>query len=89
MRLVSPTTSFIWNGSKPMDKDTERLAVFVHGTLAALHLLGIVYNVRKKNWLDVAAHTAACAYDTHAALHHQRKIEAADEATTESEMLFV
>lgn len=51
----------------------ETLAAFVHGMLASLHLLGIVYNVRRKNWIDAGVHAAVCAYDTQAAFHHARK----------------
>lgn len=50
------------------------LAVFVHGTLAALHALGIVYNARRGNKLDVAAHSAACAYDIYAVVKHARHV---------------
>ena len=51
-------------------REVHRLAAFVHGALAALHALGIVYNVRKRNWFDVAAHSAGVVYSTRSALHH-------------------
>ena len=44
----------------------------MHGALAALHALGAVYNYRRKNWGDVAAHIAAALYDAHSAHHHYR-----------------
>ena len=34
--------------------------------------LGAVYNYRRKNWRDVAAHVAAALYDAHSAHHHYR-----------------
>jgi hypothetical protein len=52
--------------------ELHALACLVHGALAALHALGAVYNYRRKNWRDVAAHTAAALYDAHSAHHHYR-----------------
>lgn len=53
-------------------QELEKLAMFVHGMLAGLHLLGVVYNVKRKNYLDVTAHAAAFIYDIHAASKHSR-----------------
>ena len=52
--------------------ELHALAGFVHGALAALHTLGAVYNYRRCNWWDVAAHTAAALYDARSARHHHR-----------------
>ena len=52
--------------------ELHALACFVHGALAALHTLGAVYNFRRKNWCDVAAHVAAGLYDARSAHHHYR-----------------
>lgn len=52
--------------------ELHALACLVHGALAALHALGAVYNYRRKNWGDVAAHVAAALYDAHSAHHHYR-----------------
>jgi len=52
--------------------ELHALACLVHGALAALHTLGAVYNYRRKNWGDVAAHVAAALYDAHSAHHHYR-----------------
>ena len=49
------------------------LATFVHGVLTGLHLLGVVYNLRRRNWSDVAAHSAAAMYDLHATARHARE----------------
>ena len=56
------------------DNQVEVLAVFVHGALTALHLLGAVYNARKRNWLDVTAHTVAAGYDVWAVTKHVRRL---------------
>jgi len=58
---------------KPINVELEGLSVFVHGMLASLHLLGVVYNVRRRSYLDVAAHSAAFVYDIYAAGNHLRK----------------
>jgi len=52
------------------EQDVQYLATFVHGVLAALHALGIAYNVKRRNWFDVAAHSAAMTYDIWATAKH-------------------
>jgi len=52
------------------DQHIEELAIFVHGSLAALHMLGMVHNLRKRNWIDVVAHGLALAYDSWAVSKH-------------------
>ena len=52
--------------------ELHALGCFVHGALAALHTLGAVYNYRRCNWWDVAAHIAAALYDARSAHHHHR-----------------
>lgn len=54
-------------------RETHGLAVFVHGALCALHALGIVYGVRRKNWFDTAVHLGACGFSLRAARHHARQ----------------
>lgn len=46
------------------------LSAFVHGVLAGLHVLGIAYNLRKRNWFDVFMHTSAAIYDVHSMHSH-------------------
>jgi len=48
----------------------EEIAIFVHGSLAALHLLGMVHNFRKRSWWDVTAHASALMYDSWAVSRH-------------------
>jgi hypothetical protein len=52
--------------------ELHALACFVHGALTALHVLGAVYNCRRRNWWDVMAHLAAAAYDARSVRHHYR-----------------
>jgi len=52
------------------EQDIEYLATFVHGVLAGLHALGLVYNIKRRNWVDVAAHSAAMSYDMWATAKH-------------------
>lgn len=46
------------------------LAACVHGFLTFGHLLGVLYNVKRKNRVDVAIHTACIVYDARAVRHH-------------------
>ena len=52
--------------------ELHSLACFVHGVLTALHILGAVYNCRRRNWWDVTAHLAAAGYDARSVRHHYR-----------------
>jgi hypothetical protein len=52
------------------EQDIQCLAAFVHGALAALHALGAGYNIKRRNWFDVAAHSAAMVYDVWATAKH-------------------
>jgi len=61
------------------EQDLEHLATFVHGVLAGLHALGIVYNIKRRNWIDVAVHSAAMSYDMFATAKH---LVALDRLTT-------
>lgn len=58
----------------PTEKsEIEPLAAFVHGSLASLHLLGLIYNIRRRNRLDIVAHGLGVLYDLRAMRHHLRK----------------
>lgn len=57
------------------ERQVAELGVFVHGMLAALHVLGIVYNLRRKNWWDVFAHGGAATYDAWAVTKHVKEIQ--------------
>lgn len=63
---------------KRNDHELQVLGAFVHGTLAALHGLGLVYNLRKKNYLDASIHAAAMAYDTWATYKHVNAVKGED-----------
>jgi hypothetical protein len=53
--------------------DVERFAVGVHGSLVTLHLLGCVYNARRKNRLACCLHALAALYSSVAVLRHRAK----------------
>lgn len=52
------------------DRQMQELGVFIHGILAGLHFIGVAYNLRRRNWFDVAAHFSAGAYDVYAVTKH-------------------
>lgn len=56
------------------DIHLQELAIYTHGILTALHTLGVVYNLRKRNTFDVIAHSLGIAYDGHAVLKHIRDL---------------
>ena len=58
------------------DRQMQEIALMVHTLLTAGHALGIVYNVKRRNWFDVAAHTAAAVYDVGAIRKHMRALGA-------------
>jgi hypothetical protein len=51
-------------------RETHLLAAFVHGALVALHTLGAVYNVRKRNHWHTVAHIGGIAFSIHSVGHH-------------------
>ena len=53
-----------------MSKELHVLAAYVHGALTALHAIGIVYNYKKGNRMDVLIHALAMAYDAKSVYHH-------------------
>lgn len=55
------------------ESQLESLAKMVHGGLCAGHILGVVYNLKKRRYLDAVFHTAAAAYDLVSAMRHSRK----------------
>lgn len=56
------------------ERQLDELGVFVHGALCALHLLGLVYNLRRRNKVDTLVHGAAAAYDGWSAVKHLRRL---------------
>lgn len=50
--------------------------MLVHGALGAGHVLGVFYNLRRRNHYDAAAHVLAAWYDAWAALRHYRALGA-------------
>lgn len=56
------------------DYQMAQLSIFVHGVLTAFHCLGIIYNAKRRNWIDVAAHSGAAVYDLYAVSRHVRQV---------------
>jgi hypothetical protein len=52
--------------------EVHTLGAFVHGALAALHALGIVYGLRRKNYGDAVIHAGAFIFSARATAHHAR-----------------
>ena len=44
------------NRTQDAEKELNNLAVFVHGSLSALHTLGMIYNLKRKNYLASVIH---------------------------------
>lgn len=57
------------------ERQMQTLGVFVHGVLFALHALGVVYNARRRNPIDVVAHGCAAGYDLWATGKHLRALQ--------------
>lgn len=57
------------------ERQLQTLGIFVHGVLAGLHVLGIAYNAKRKNWFDVGMHGVAATYDVYAVAKHMRDLE--------------
>lgn len=55
-----------------MSKDIHGFAAFVHGALCFGHALGIVYNLKRRNRLDVIVHALALGYSLRSTRHHVR-----------------
>lgn len=45
------------------EKQLSDLACFVHASLATLHVLGVIYNLKRKNWKNVCVHSFVFTYD--------------------------
>jgi hypothetical protein len=54
------------------DRQMETLAIAAHGGAVVLHLLGLVYNVRRGNRFDSVCHALAVVYDGWAVAVHMR-----------------
>lgn len=57
------------------EQQLQYLGIFVHGVLSGLHILGIVYNAKRRNWLDVTAHGGAALYSGWAVAKHMQALE--------------
>lgn len=55
-------------------KEMEIIACFVHGILAVLHFLGVIHNLRRKNWSQAGLHFAVMCYDFWAVIIHCKDV---------------
>ena len=57
------------------EKDIQVFAAFVHGALFGLHALGVVYNIKRKNWQAAAIHFTVGMWDCIATKNHMKEAE--------------
>ena len=55
-----------------MGREIHVLAGFCHGSMTILHFIGILYNIRKRNFKDVAIHTGAVIYGVSSTIRHYK-----------------
>ncbi len=53
-------------------KEHEKFAAFVHGGAFAYHALGVFYNLKKKNYIDMSIHGLVAVYDLFATFKHYK-----------------
>jgi hypothetical protein len=56
------------------ERELQTLACFVHGVLVAFHSLGLLYNLKRRNYGDAAIHTLAGGYDLWATHKHWKAV---------------
>ena len=54
------------------ESEMQVFAGFVHGALFGLHALGVVYNVKRKNWQAAAIHLSVGLWDGLATYSHMK-----------------
>lgn len=60
-----------------MDKearDREIIALFVHGILFLGHCLGVIHNLKKRNWKQAGLHFGVACYDLWAVWIHYKEV---------------
>lgn len=57
------------------EEHIEDLAKYIHGAMAALHGLGLVHNLKRRNWRDAAFHAGFFVYDALATYKHRQYIK--------------
>jgi len=56
-------------------RQMQELGVFVHGMLASLHALGIVYNAKRSNRAETVIHSGALAFSLWAMTKHIQHVK--------------
>ena len=57
------------------ERHIAALGIFIHGVLTLGHAIGLVHNLKRRNWFDVAAHSFAMGYDLWATKKHMKQLE--------------
>lgn len=58
------------------ERQLQELGMVVHGILATLHLvLGVPYNLRRKNWTALGIHLLAGSYSLKSVWEHYKALE--------------
>ena len=57
-----------------MNREMEGYAAFTHGAIAFGNLLGLIWNVRRRNWTWAAIHAAGVAAHVYATCEHVREV---------------
>lgn len=60
--------------SDDIEVEMETLAAFVHGALAFGHVLGFIYNIRRRNRFDAFMHLCGVIYDGFALDRHRERV---------------
>lgn len=63
---------------RPASPDLEILAAFVHGTVALGNALGLLYNIRRKQWRWCAVHAIGVALHAYATREHAKELSCSD-----------
>lgn len=56
------------------DREVDTLAAFVHGALAFGHMLGFLYNARRRNTPQTVIHLGALVFDCYATYTHVKDV---------------
>lgn len=55
------------------NSEVHLLGAFCHGMLVFGHLLGVAYNIQRRNRLDIIMHIGGVAYSMKAVRHHLKE----------------
>lgn len=61
-------------------QEIHAIASAVHGALVVLHGLGVLYNWKRKHWLNTAVHAYGVAFSLRATRHHMKEVSCTSSA---------